>query len=85
MLPDRELASPKAMTEGCFKAIIGLSVYGVHPNRSRHLLVTKPQAVIRPLTEIIMKNLLITITSYKTASGNQAFHPVARTRLTERA
>ncbi len=50
------------------------------------MLVTKPQAVIWPFTVEAMKKINDTNSyRYKTASGNLAFHPVARTRLTERA
>ena len=52
----------------------------------KFLWVTKPQAVIRPTTGFNPNPAKEQAeTSYKTASGNQAYNPVARTRLTERA
>ena len=75
MLPIRELASPKAMTEGCFKAVIKpFTLNAVTNGFNRAFSSYKTASGNLAFHRSGKKNRSTTKTSNKTASGNPAFN-----------
>ena len=65
-----------------YKTASGNQAFNNHVNirttKNKSLKVTKPQAVIWPLTIALSVPVIVNVISYKTASGNLAFNHDAK-------